>query len=123
MNPENWTEEHRLRLKAVVDQRGLNILSTSYTRRSQSCSPSRTSTLDGGTSSLDSEWEAIERELLQKNENYYRNLIERDGRPASSLKVLYAPGDCGEYEDILNYWGSRGGLLGQLWAWIDFRRF
>ena len=64
-------------------------------------------------------------EAMRENEQYFRDLIEMGGRPAfPSLEIFYAPmGTRGEYEDIIEYWSSKGGVRGQRNRWVLFRRF
>jgi hypothetical protein len=107
---------------SLVNVRNIMSKSISNRRRSLSRTPAHTLSY---TPSPGPRTVALMEEAMRENEQYFRDLIEMGGRPAfPSLEIFYAPmGTRGEYEDIIEYWSSKGGVRGQRNRWILFRIF
>ncbi|KAK2778574.1 hypothetical protein FQN53_001773 [Emmonsiellopsis sp. PD_33] len=135
-DPENWTEEHRLKLKEVVDRRGLdhpldtgtliqkleNVLSNSDSRDLRALSDTPTpSRSPSRVRSPGPQLKAMMAEERRKNEEHYRDLISLGGRPAFPPERFGVPHETrDQYTDLLDFWGS---TLGQRNGWLTFRRF
>ncbi|KAK2811778.1 hypothetical protein FQN50_001816 [Emmonsiellopsis sp. PD_5] len=134
-DPENWTEEHRLKLKEVVDRRGLdhpldtntltqkleNVLSNPDSRSFRALSGTPTPSSGHSPISPGPETKAMIIEDRRRYEEDYHDLISMGGRPAFPPGFSDAPEDIRDkYRDLLDYWG---GISGQRSGWLIFRRF
>ncbi|KAK2743498.1 hypothetical protein FQN55_007269 [Onygenales sp. PD_40] len=134
-DPENWTEEHRLKLKEVVDRRGLdhpldtntlsqklqNVLSNPDSRSFRTLSGTPTPSPGHTPLSPGPETKAIMAEDRRRYEEHYQDLISLGGRPAFPPGFPDAPEETRDkYRDLLDYWG---GISGQRNGWRIFRRF
>ncbi|OAT02367.1 hypothetical protein, variant 2 [Blastomyces dermatitidis ER-3] len=130
---EEWTEEHKKKLKELVDARGQdyrldatalgeklrNLSSTDARRRSASTESKTTASFLTHTPSPDPEMEAIRAKHRAENLEDYNYLIQQGGRPAFPLELAQAQtNDFGEHLDMVEYWGQR--YRGQRNQWVVF---
>ncbi|QSS50359.1 hypothetical protein I7I53_11020 [Histoplasma capsulatum var. duboisii H88] len=132
----DWTEEHMLRLREIVNKRDLdhpldvaaleqklkNLPSTPSTRRSQSRSASQTPIYRSPTHTPSPR--QVSEESRRRVEKWYNDLIQMGGRPAYPFELAFAhPRAYKEHADIINSLGSASsGFLRQKNAWIMFRK-